>query len=256
MAEKIATLNLKILANHDVFGFLNDVSHQIDDTFSTKPECIHAFMEAQKAFDEALKGCDAVISAEEISAADRDADLAWSCLNAYLKVMLSHPIAQKRDAAEKIFQVFSKYENPTALAYATEYGILERLLSELKTIPKETLDMAGAAEWIHDLDAKCARFIQLYSLRVQDKATRVTGATKTARLNAIDTYREMVKLINALLIVSPTDELSRFASHLNELISAKQIAIKSKKTKSGNANGNSSVELIENPDGSIGGIIQ
>lgn len=256
MAEKIATLNLKILANHDVFGFLNDVSHQIDDTFSAKPECVHAFVEAQKAFDEALKGCDAVISAEEISAADRDADLAWSCLNAYLKVMLSHPVAQKRDAAEKIFQVFSKYENPTALAYATEYGILERLLSELKTIPKETLDMADAAEWIHDLDAKCARFIQLYSLRVQDKATRVTGATKTARLNAIDTYREMVKLINALLIVSPTDELSRFASHLNELISAKQIAIKSKKTKSGNANGNSSVELIENPDGSIGGIIQ
>lgn len=235
MAEKIKSISLSKLAQNEAFGFLNDVYHQIEDTFSEFSDCITAFRQAQKAFDDALKTVDPALSAAELSAADRNADMAWSGLHAYLKAMLAHPDADVRDAAEKVYNVFNQYENPTALAYATEYGIMERLVDELKTIPADVLDKAQATAWVKDLETKCTNFIQMYSIRVQDKATKVTGATKTARLNAINSYGEMINTMNAMLIVAPTEELSRFAAHLNELISAKQTTIKSRKTKATNA---------------------
>lgn len=242
MAEKIKSISLGKLAQNEAFGFLNDVSHQIEDTFSVFPDCVNAFRLAQMAFDDALKTVDPAFSASELAAADHDADMAWSGLNAYLKAMLAHPDADVRDAAEKIYNVFNQYDNPTALAYATEYGIMERLVGELKNIPADVLNKANATAWVNDLEAKCANFIQMYTLRVQDKATKVTGATKTARLNAISSYGEMVTTMNALLIVAPTEELTRFATHLNELISAKQTAIKSRKTKAANTSVNPSAE--------------
>ena len=242
MAEKIKSIFLTKLAQNEAFGFLNDVSHQIEDTFTVLPDCVNAFRLAQKAFDDALKTVDPVFSAADLTAADHDADMAWSGLNAYLKAMLVHPDTDVRDAAEKVYNVFNQYDNPTALAYATEYGIMERLIGELKTIPADVLNKANATAWVNALEVKCANFIQMYTLRIQDKATKVTGATKTARLNAINSYGEMINTMNALLIVAPTEELTRFATHLNELISAKQTAIKSRKTKAANASAAPSAE--------------
>ncbi len=256
MAEKIAALNLGLLTNNEAYGFLNDVVHQIQDTFTTQPDFIVPFITAQKAFDAALKGTESALTATDLANADHDTDLAWCGLNAYLKAMVVHPTEEKRLAAQKVSQVFSQYDNPTALAYATEYGIMERLLADLKAIPAATLNLSGTAEWIDALSEKCSTFIQLYSIRIQDNATKVTGATKTARLNALSAYREMVKMTNALLIVSPNDELSRFAAHLNELISAKQTAIKTKKTKSANNASEPSLNLIDNPDGTVAGVIE
>lgn len=248
MAEKIKAISLSRLAMNEVFGFLNDVSHQLEDTFSAFPDCANGFQVAQKAFNDALKTVDPAFSASELAAADHDADMAWSGLNAYLKAMLAHPETDVHEAAEKIYGVFSQYDNPTALAYATEYGIMERLVGELKKLPADVINKANATAWINALEAKCACFIQMYSMRVQDKAIKVTGATKTARLNAINSYAEMVSTMNALLIVAPTEELTRFATHLNELISAKQTMMKSRKTKAANASANSSGEAVTHSD--------
>lgn len=238
MAEMVAAINLSVLTNNDIYGFMNDVAHQIEDTFSVSPDYTKEFVDTLRAFDEALRGGDAAFSSKELSDADRDADLAWWSLNGFLKAMTSHPNPEKREAAIKVFKVFSQYENPTALSYATEYGILERLLAELKAIPEELLVKADVVEWIKDLDDKCSSFIQMYSLRVQDKATKVTGATKTARLNAIRAYRDMIAMVNALLVVSPEADIKRFASHVNELIAKQQIILKSKRTKAANATAN------------------
>lgn len=238
MAEMVASINLSALTNNDVYGFLNDVAHQIEDTFSVSPDYAKEFVNALKAFDEALRVGDAAFSSKELSDADRDADLAWWALNGFLKAMTSHPNPEKRDAAIKVFMVFSQYENPTSLAYATEYGILERLLADLKSLPEELLAKADVVEWIKDLEDKCSNFIQMYSMRIQDKALKVTGATKIARMNVIKTYRDMITMVNALLVVSPEVDLIRFAMHVNELITKKQIAIKSKKTKAANAAAN------------------
>ena len=256
MTERIKSISLSKLAQNETFGFLNDVSHQLEDTFSAIPDCAREFLQAQNEFNDALKAVDPAYSAADLSAADHDADMAWAGLNGYLKAMLAHPEGDVRDAAEKIFGVFSQYENPTTLAYATEYGIMERLVGELKKFPTEILDKANATVWVNSLENKCGSFIQMYSLRVQDKATKVTGATKNARLKAIRCFGDMVNTMNALLIVAPTEDLKRFAIHLNELITAKQISLKSRKTKAANAAANPSIELIENPDGTVAGIIQ
>ena len=76
------------------------------------------------------------------------------------------------------------------------------------------------------------------SLAADRRALKVTGATKIARMNVIKTYRDMITMVNALLVVSPEVDLIRFAMHVNELITKKQIAIKSKKTKAANAAAN------------------
>lgn len=235
MAEMVASIKLSVLTNNDVYGFLNDVAHQIEDTFSVSPDYAKPFVEALKAFDEALRVGDAIFSSKEMADADRDADLAWWALNGFLKAMTSHPNPAKRDAAIKVFMTFSQYENPTSLSYATEYGIMERLLSDLKALPSALLETADVVEWIRDLEEKCATFVQMYSIRVQDKASKMTGLTKTARVKAVNAYRDMITMVNALLVVSPEADLVRFASHVNELISKKLIVMKSKKTRAANA---------------------
>lgn len=232
MSDTIATLNLKLLSNDEVFGFLNDVTHQLLDTFTVIPDYAQDFIAAQSDFNEALKGKDDVLTTKELSAADHDTDQAWGCLNAYLKIMKSHPVNSKREAAETIYQQLTKYENPAMMSNSAKYGILERLLLDLKALPKEIFIEADADAWLKDLDHKCAKFVQMYSARVQDKATKILGITKAARIRAINAYRNMVKLANAMLMISPSTELTHFASHLNELISSKQTAIKIKKTKS------------------------
>ena len=254
MTEKIKSISFSRFAMNEAFGFLNDVSHQLLDTFSDLPSCAISFQSAQKAFDDALKAVDPAFSAADLTAADHDADLAWSGLNAYLKAMLAHPEDDVREATEKIYNVFSQYDNPTALAYATEYGIMERLVGELKKIPSSILDKANATAWVNALDTKCTNFLQMYSMRVQDKATKVTGAAKNARLNAIHSYAEMVNTMNALLIVAPTEELARFATHLNELIVAKQITLKSRKTRAANVSANACAVSAANINDNEGAI--
>ncbi len=248
MSDTIATLNLKVLNNDEVFGFFNDVTHQILDTFTAIPDYAQDFIAAQTDFNMALKGRDEVLSSKELSAADRDANQAWTCLNAYLKVMTSHPESSKREAAETLYQQLSKYENPTMMSYSAKYGILERLIHDLKALPKDLFIKADADAWLKDLDIKCAKFVQMYSVRVQDKATKVPGTTKAARSHATLAYRNMVKLANAMLMISPSAELARFAAHLNELVSSKQTAIKIKKSKSTNT---PPVPMIEPMDDSI-----
>ena len=58
------------------------------------------------------------------------------------------------------------------------------------------------------MEEKCATFVQMYSIRVQDKASKMTGLTKTARVNAVNAYRDMITMVNALLVVSPEADLA------------------------------------------------
>ncbi len=235
MAEKILALNLNAMTLDEVFGFMNEVSHQIDDTFSEKPDCTKNFLNALHAFDEAMHVEASAFSGSDIQNADAEADDAWSGLNAYLKAMMNHPAAEPREAAEMIYHVFEQYENPTSLAYVTEYGIMERLVASLKEIPADVQKKANAVEWIENLSKKCSGFVQMYSLRIQEKAGKVVGANKMARLDAISAYREMIKIINVLLIISPDDRMESFAAHLNTLISARKAVEKQRKTRAANS---------------------
>lgn len=235
MTGKIMTVSFRLMRQDEIYGFLNDVSHQITGTFSEVPDCAKEFLKAQCAYEEALQVDDTVFSASDLAAADREADGAWTGLNMYLKAMRLYPRADVREAAEQIWNVFSRYDNPTSLAYATEYGLMERMLTELHKLPESVLEKANAVIWIKELDEKCSLFIQMYALRIQEKAGKVSGASKTARLAAIEAYRRMVAMIEALLLVSPTEEIERFAGHLNELIANKQIVFKSRQTKATSA---------------------
>lgn len=223
MVDKIVSVSFRLMGQDEIYSFLDDVAQQITGTFAEEPEFAKEFMQMQSAYEEALHMDDTVFSVTDLAAADREADSAWTGLNMYLKAMRMHPKADVRDAAEQIWGVFNRHENPTSLPYATEYGIMERLLDDLHTLPEDVLNKANASVWIKELDEKCSLFIQMYALRIKEKAGKVSGAAKTARLAAIDAYRRMVTMIEALLLVSPTEEVERLATHLNELIANRQI---------------------------------
>jgi len=232
---KITAINVKGLTNDDAYGFMNEVVRQLKDSFKTLPEVASVFVASLGQYNEALKGEEASFSSSDLYEADAKADKAWAGLNGYLKAMLNCPDDAVRTAAESVWNVFSKYENPTEKPFATEYGIIERLLNDLNTIPDETRQKANAQVWIDHLVQCSSAFTTMYSLRVQEQAHKVTGNTKTAKFKAVDDYREMVKVMNALLIVSPTTELVDFSDHINQLIESKQIVLKARKTRVANA---------------------
>jgi len=232
MTQQVSEIAVSSLTNDECFGFFNDVAHQITDSFSSAPEFCKSFLTSVTEYEAALNASKTSDeNGDGLAEADRAADSAWWKLNGYLKVMTGHPKDEIREAAEALWNVFSAFENPTALGYGTEYGILERLLHALDEVPAEIISKVVAFDWIEDLRIKCQTFINKYTASVQKKATKVTGQTKQARQTVMSEYREMIKHINAALILMPIEELERFAAHLNQLIDGRKIALKSRKSR-------------------------
>ncbi len=232
---KINTIDLLHLTNEDAYGFMNEVARQLNDVCKKQPDACKEFIDSLSAYNEVLKGDNDLTTSKELNMTDAAADKCWRAFNQYLNAMLSHPKEDVRNAATVLYDVFSKYENPTNKSFATEYGIMERLIDDLNHVPLDIRLRSGAQCWIEDLDTKCRAFTEMYKFRVQEQSNKVPGGIKTSKLDTIAAYREMIKVINALLIVAPTAELEAFATYINALIDQKRIVQKAIKTRNANA---------------------
>lgn len=230
------------MKNDEFYGFLNEVRRLLQEDFATVPAYAEKFIKAVEALDNAMKQDSPLIARQDMIDADTAADNAWKGLKAQLKVSLVHPFAAIREAAERVWKVFSATNNPTQLPYETEYGLLERLLSQLDELDKFDREAALIEPWFDELHRTVQAFTSLYLKRNHEIAGREAGLVKSRRVAAVEACRELFDYANALACIMPDAELSHWMEAVNALCDATRTRIKARKTRSSNAKSEDAVK--------------
>ncbi len=169
------------------------------------PECIpfKQYMQAASEYDSTLaaKGVRESIS---LTGCDKAVGDSWSGMNYQIKASLLHPDPQIREAAQTVFEVFRKTKNPLKMKYAKSYGALLTLISQLESLPRETLVICRVNDFFEALDRNVQAFL---AAEHTANATRSTLKTGIVQENA-DACRKA---------------WSNFASYLESMALAEQL---------------------------------
>ena len=228
--KKIKSFSLVSFTNHALVSFSAEVESHVKASLPIENAALcDDFSASLKAFKNILASSVETFN-EAILEADKKADGAWSAINTLLNLNVNHYDAAVCEAARTVLDVFDNIPNPTRLPYAEEYARLESLLTQLSAIPAETLKIAMVDGWLNELHRRVNAFNELRKTKTQTRAEIETGASKKARQVLTDAYRDLVDTLNAMQIISKSENFERIAQHLNELIEVNRAAMKAKKT--------------------------
>lgn len=241
--KKIATLSLTNLHVEECFGYLKLVSAETGllkqedrpvinalPTPASLDSMVDTFNASVEEFDDALKESSTTPATTAASAADNQRDASYRGLFAYTKAMEAYPVEATAAMATEVKKLIDKYGNPTELPQTEESGILHNLLQDLKALPDEKRTALALDPWINDLENKELNFLSTVQTRTEEQAIRLVGIVKQSRLAAEKNYREMVELINALVMINGDADYATFIDHVNVLISNQKTVLKTRKT--------------------------
>ena len=245
--KKIQSFSISSLRVEEDFGFLKLVAAEtsyLAPEEDDKPEellvrsttstpltnAVDVFKVAVDNFDAALKDSASLSSTTLAAEADTVRDNAWRGANNYLKAMMAHPTSDVAQAASEMRALFDKYGDPTSLSQTEESGILHNLLQDLNAVDSSQRAAVNFDVWLTNLESSEAAFLSAVSLRTEEEATRQVGIVKEARVAADKSYRSLVELVNALVVVNGEDEYATFIDHVNTLIDRQKAILKTRST--------------------------
>ncbi len=234
--SEISVFDCSRFSKDELAAFINDIMRMLSEDFESAPQWAIPFFEAYNKLSQTLALTEPTSTSVDLQRLDQAADLAWSNLNQYLKIMVKHPDNETSEAALNVKAVFDQIDNPTALPYSVEYSALERLISALDCLAPAEVDRCGARPWFDVLKQSVTSFTTLYTARIRENSERVIGENKAARQNIITAYRMLVENANVVQRLSPSPSLESFIQHVNELIARNRALRKARKTAKAAAN--------------------
>lgn len=221
---------LKSLSNAEAYGFLCGAREALREAFKTSPEFAARFIETMVTFDDAMNSKEGGISGKELEVLDAKVDALWANIRDYLRIMAKHPEPQIEAAADRCLTIFEGIDDPSRKPYATQYPLMRRLIESLEALGSETLTACGLMPWLSALKTAVSDFTTLYELRTDEKAQKVLGVVKSARQDASDAYRLMVRAANVAIELSNDADTRAFAKNMNARIDTQQALLKARKT--------------------------
>ena len=145
-------------------------------------------------------------TSEEIAEADNLADDEWRALDLQISASLTqNHNAKQRDAADRVFSVFSKIEDPTDLPYKEEYAQLAFLLESLDKLPKAVLEDAHVIENIKGLKQRVKEFNALYSDKIKTSNEAEITLLRQTRINLDNAWKKLAIHMDAEYTVHSED---------------------------------------------------
>ena len=249
--KEISAFNIARLSHEEALEFFDHTQHNFQylPQNSSEPDLpeVHSVLRAlslksarlQKVvdkFNEAVAAFDAVVKlarknplTEKLLAADEDRDKAWTSSNAYINAMVNHPDPEVAAVAKIARDLFDKNGNPTQLAQTKESGTLHNLLQDIEAMEsRETIDFDP---WYNWMKTTHEAFQALLHERSHADGAKTKGQSRETRDAAEDAYRELVKVINSLVVAEETDEYDEFIDTMNAEIDRLSALIKSRETR-------------------------
>jgi len=234
MSERsiLTVTNLNHFTQPELKGFFMTVRQILGNVYADAPDIAQDLIAALNAYDSVILRDD--LQTSQVANADREADEAWSALNALIKAMILSKNSMRREAAERVYAVFSKFENPTKLSYNREYAVIENQLSALASCSTSDLEACYLIEPIQYLQDACTNFQKIVASYAEAKSQVNVGDAKTKRVFLIDTWRKFVKRCNAIAEWQNDAKLNDFIAQVNVIIAQKNAADSAAQTKKSN----------------------
>lgn len=129
-----------------------------------------------------------------------------------------HFNAEVREAARRLSIVLDSFGNIKAKGYNEQTAATKALIKDLETKYAAEVATVGIGDWVAELKANNAAVEALQDERYTDDATKEPLKMKLARKQLDKDYKEIVRLINALLIVEGPENYTDFVKEINQRV--------------------------------------
>ncbi len=217
MSETIQRFKFNMLRREEQHSFNDRVLQILHNTCGTDFKVYERFEAAARTFDNQIAD-QTLNSVQSLASYDAVADNAWSSMNLQLKASLVHPRPSIRAAAEEVNAIFSKTPNPTNLNYDQEYGSLRTLLTQLATLPEETLKTALVDEHFKALRDAVDAFTLASIERIDALSKKQNGLLKAASNDCYKAWLDLAKYLELMLSIDELPGSGEAIDQLNILI--------------------------------------
>lgn len=248
--KKIVAFDLKSIHLHENFEFLRKVCEKGDACLPTTgdlsaadlPESTTTLLTTSldklqaktNAFDAVLKIADSIPASTLAAQADAKRDKAYRDGRKFVMAMADHPNPDLASTAKTVLFLYDKYGDPTNKSQDEESSSLYNLMQDLDALEEGVLESIHFTEWYAYLKDCQDEFLAADKQRTEEKMAKETGAIKTAQTEANQAYRELVDVVNALVLVNGETPYAEFIDFVNVQIADKKAIVKSRSTKSAN----------------------
>jgi hypothetical protein len=169
--------------------------------------------------------CYKIILKSDLSEAKEDADQARDAvitgLHEGVRTALRHFDTTVSEAAKRLKIVLDAYNTPkslTGLPYDAESAAVANLLQEFEGKYSAEVKVAGLDAWVAELRKRNDTFDRLAKAYNEQQATKPPFRFKDVRRETDEAYRNIVLVINALIVMEGEAAYAPFVTELNGLI--------------------------------------
>ena len=168
--------------------------------------------------DEALKVSQKNFLSDKISTADDLRDKLYQSYRTAVKAMLNYPVETIAEAAKVLWQHMKDYNIDTSAQLDRETGMLQNLTADLKGKFAEQVEALHLTEVVEKLTEANEQVNTLIEQRESEYANRKVGAMREARAKVDTAYKNLVQVINALVILDGEADYADFIKLQNQSI--------------------------------------
>ena len=196
-------------------------------------KAIEALAAAVKGEDRCLVISQKSLITDDIKAADDKRDNIFRGLRKSIKGLTDAPVPDVAQAAKELQQCLVDYRIDPAMQLDRETGLLHNFIADLETKYAAQVTKLGLTLFVAPLKEANAKVEQFIVNRTTAQSAVAAGELRQARLATDAAYHHLVKLVNALAMVSGTTDYDALAKFLNEHIDRYKHEVLPKKKKGG-----------------------
>ena len=240
--KEISDINIQRMNNGAHFTFVSNILARAEADTAVKEkasELVSNFKAAVTAEDEALKISQKSLLTDDIAKADNDRDALYAGYKKAVEGFLAMPVADMAQAAKVLSQHIKDYKINTAGQLDKETGLLVNFITDLEGKFSAQVTTLGLTPFVTNLKEANERVRTLTLQRTNEKMGITVGALKTARTASDDTYRALVKMVNALALVFGEKDYTSFIDYVNTEITHYKREVLNQKSTSPSTSGDS-----------------
>ena len=243
--KEIYDINIQRMNNGAHFTFVSNILARAEADTAVKgkaAEQVNNLKAAVSAEDEALKISQKSLLTDDIAKADNDRDALYAGYKKAVEAFLAMPIADMAQAAKVLAQHIKDYKINTADQLDKETGLLVNFITDLDDKYTAQVTKLGLTAFVTNMKEANERVRTLTLQRTNEKMGVSVGALKAARTASDNTYRTLVKMVNALALVFGEKDYAPFIDYVNTEITHYKREVLGQKSSAPSTSGSSAVD--------------
>jgi len=154
----------------------------------------------------------------DLIAADLHRGDVFTGLHRIVHADLLHYDQAVRQAGQRLQVVFDHYGEVRGKSYDKETADIVSLISDLRTNHADDLLSLGLNEWLAELENSNNAFNNLIKNRYSEDSVKTQRRMREVRLDVDESYRGIIELINARIILQGDTDFLGFVNEMNTRI--------------------------------------